>query len=93
MADRGQKSTGVESHLYARAFVVSDVTRGACVGIVVADIWSGTRRVKEGVIRRLARLPCGSFLRGEHTAGGNAYAQRAGRILRESSLGLHRRWL
>ena len=76
MADQRQRATGVESHLYARAFVVADPTTHACVAIVVADIWSGTRRVKDGVIRRLARLPGTPFaeenvlLAGTHTHSG-----------------------
>jgi neutral ceramidase len=57
MADPSQVATGVESRLYARAFVVAEAgtgVRGRRVAIVVADIWSGTRRVKEVVVRRLA---------------------------------------
>lgn len=76
MADQRQKSTGVESHLYARAFVLTDPTTDACVAIIVADVWSGTRRVKEGVIRRLARLSAtpledeNVLLAGTHTHSG-----------------------
>jgi neutral ceramidase len=57
MADPNQIATGVESRLYARAFVVAESApreRGGRVAIIVADIWSGTRRVKEAVLRRLA---------------------------------------
>ncbi|HUO69788.1 MAG TPA: neutral/alkaline non-lysosomal ceramidase N-terminal domain-containing protein [Solirubrobacteraceae bacterium] len=56
MADRNQIATGVESPLYARAFVVSDPASSTAEGrlaIIVADIWSGTRRVKEAVLERL----------------------------------------
>jgi neutral ceramidase len=54
MADSSQVATGVESPLYARAFVVADATGGKCVALVVADIWAGTRRVKDAVLARLA---------------------------------------
>jgi neutral ceramidase len=58
MADPHQIATGVESRLYARAFVVAESAsgiRGRRVAIIVADIWSGTRRIKEALLRRLAR--------------------------------------
>ena len=45
------------SPLYARAFLVAEkpsVAEGGCVAIIVADIWAGTRRVKDGVLKRLA---------------------------------------
>lgn len=57
MADENQITTGVESPLYARAFVIADPESAAAAGrvaIVVADIWSGTRRVKDAVVQRLA---------------------------------------
>ena len=57
MVDQDQIATGVESPLYARAFVVTErpsVAEGGCVAIIVADIWAGTRRVKDAVLRRLA---------------------------------------
>ena len=57
MADPHQIATGVESRLYARAFVVADLAsgeRGQRVAIIVADIWSGTRRLKEALLSRLA---------------------------------------
>ncbi len=57
MADPHQITTGVESRLYARAFVVADHAsgeRGRRVAIIVADIWSGTRRLKAAVLSRLA---------------------------------------
>jgi neutral ceramidase len=56
MADPRQIATGVESRLYARAFVVADPAsrlRGRRVAIVVADIWSGTRLIKEALLKRL----------------------------------------
>jgi neutral ceramidase len=58
MADPHQIATGVESRLYARAFVVVDRAagpRGRRVAIIVADIWSGTRRIKEALLTRLAK--------------------------------------
>jgi neutral ceramidase len=57
MVDEDQIATGVESPLYARAFLVAEppsVADGGCVAIIVADIWAGTRRVKDGVLTRLA---------------------------------------
>jgi neutral ceramidase len=57
MVDEDQIATGVESPLYARAFVVAErpsAAEAGCVAIIVADIWAGTRRVKDGVLRRLA---------------------------------------
>jgi neutral ceramidase len=57
MADKNQIAAGVESRLYARAFVVAQppsAAAGGCVVIIVADIWAGTRRVKDGVLERLA---------------------------------------
>ena len=76
MADKSQITTGVESPLYARAFVVADPsTSGAagCVAIIVADIWAGTHRVKEAVLQRLAGTHGGLYtaenvlLAGTHT--------------------------
>jgi neutral ceramidase len=57
MADASQITTGVESRLFARAFIVAaggSETAAERVVIVVADIWSCTRRVKDGVLARLA---------------------------------------
>ena len=57
LADSTQLATGVESLLYARAFVVAQpppAATGGCVVIIVADIWAGTRRLKDGVLKRLA---------------------------------------
>jgi neutral ceramidase len=54
MADRRQISTGVESPLFARAFVVADAPGSAHVAIIVADIWAATRRIKDTVVGRLA---------------------------------------
>jgi neutral ceramidase len=76
MADKNQITTGVESPLYARAFVIADPESGTAhgrVAIVVADIWSGTRRVKDAVVQRLAAAHAGLYtdenvlLAGTHT--------------------------
>ncbi len=76
MADKNQIATAVESPLYARAFVVADplsATAAGRVAIVVADIWSGTRRVKDAVVARLAAALGGMYtdenvlLAGTHT--------------------------
>jgi neutral ceramidase len=76
MADETQIATGVESPLYARAFVVAQpppAAAGGCVVIIVADIWAGTRRVKDGVLTRLAATHEGLYtesnvlLAGTHT--------------------------
>jgi neutral ceramidase len=56
MADPHQVATGVESPLYARAFVVAErgsTASGSRVAVIVADIWSGTRRLKEAVLARV----------------------------------------
>jgi neutral ceramidase len=76
MADKSQIATAVESPLYARAFVVADApsaAAGGCVAIIVADIWAGTRRVKDAVLKRLAATHGGVYgeenvlLAGTHT--------------------------
>lgn len=57
MADSSQITTGVESRLFARAFIAAaegSQTAAERVAIIVADIWSCTRRVKDGVLARLA---------------------------------------
>jgi neutral ceramidase len=75
MADHRQVTTGVESPLQARAFVVAEPGSAGDrrVAIVVADIWAGTRRVKDGVLERLAATHGGLYteenllLAGTHT--------------------------
>jgi neutral ceramidase len=76
MADKNQISTGVESPLYARAFVIAEspaAGAGARVAIIVADIWAGTRKVKDEVLARLATSCPGLYteentlLAGTHT--------------------------
>jgi neutral ceramidase len=76
MADKTQIAAGVESPLYARAFLVAQpppAPAGVSVAIIVADIWAGTRRVKDGVLKRLAATHEGLYsesnvlLAGTHT--------------------------
>jgi neutral ceramidase len=76
MVDEDQIATGVESPLFARAFVVAERPSAAetgCVAIIVADIWAGTHRVKDAVLRRLAASHQGVYtdenvlLAGTHT--------------------------
>ena len=58
MADPFQKTAGVASRLYARAFVIENRTSPKRrVAIVVADLWAGTAAVKAEVLRRLGALP------------------------------------
>jgi neutral ceramidase len=52
-ADKNQKTTGVESRLFSRAFIVEDQRAGKRVIIVSADIWAGTSVVKQEVVKRL----------------------------------------
>lgn len=52
-ADNRQKTTGVESSLFSRAFIVEDQTTGMRVVIVSADIWACTNVVKQAVVNRL----------------------------------------
>jgi len=53
MADPFQETLGVETRLYARAFIVVDYDSSNRVVIVSADIWTGTQPVKAEVIKRL----------------------------------------
>ncbi|MDJ0568126.1 MAG: neutral/alkaline non-lysosomal ceramidase N-terminal domain-containing protein [Pleurocapsa sp. MO_192.B19] len=53
MADPDQKTTGVESRIYARAFIVQDSSSSKSVVIVIADILAGMEAVKSEVIQRL----------------------------------------
>ena len=91
MADKNQITTGVESPLYARAFVIADpesATADGRVAIIVADIWSGTRRVKEAVLQRLAAAHAGPVHRRERPARRDPHPQRARRILGDAALRL-----
>ena len=73
MADNRQISAGVDTPLYARAFVVADPDAGSRVAIVIADIWAATRRLKDEVLARLATTDPGLYtdatllLAGTHT--------------------------
>ena len=54
MADPDQKITGVESKIYARAFIIQNSTnRDKSVVIVIADILAGVEAIKSEVIERL----------------------------------------
>jgi neutral ceramidase len=52
-ADSSQKTEGVESALFSRAFIVEDQQTGKRVVIVSADLWAATNVVKQGVVERL----------------------------------------
>ncbi len=52
-ADADQKTGGVESQLFSRAFIVEDQGTGRRVVIVSADIWAATSVVKQEVVARL----------------------------------------
>lgn len=54
-ADVRQKTNGVESRLYSRAFIVEDKETEKHVVIVSADIWSGTHFVRQEVLTRLQK--------------------------------------
>jgi len=53
MADPGQKTTGVESRLFSRAFVAKDSTADKIVVLVIVDIWACTSKIKSMVIGRI----------------------------------------
>lgn len=53
MADKSQKIRGVESRIYARAFVIAEVQTDTFVAILNADIWAGTAALKTEVVKRL----------------------------------------
>lgn len=55
-ADSKQKTGGVESPLFSRAFIVEDQTARRRVVIVSADIWATTNVVKQEVVKRLQQL-------------------------------------
>ncbi len=67
-----QKTLGILSRLYARAFVIEE--RGTRVAIVVADTWSCTQAVKMEVVKRLkdrfgpeTYTACNVLITGTHT--------------------------
>lgn len=53
MADPDQKTTGVESRIYARTFIIRDPSSSKSVVIVIADILAGMEALKSEVINRL----------------------------------------
>jgi len=53
MASIEQKTEGIQSRLFARAFIVCDQSSNKRVVILCADIWSCTQAVKMEVIKRL----------------------------------------
>ncbi|MGB5528694.1 MAG: neutral/alkaline ceramidase [Ignavibacteriaceae bacterium] len=53
MASIEQKTEGIQSRLFARAFIVCDQTSNKRVVILSADIWSCTQAVKMEVVKRL----------------------------------------
>ncbi len=56
MASVDQKTEGIQSRLYSRAFIVADQDNKNRVAIVVADIWSCTQAVKMEVVKRLKNI-------------------------------------
>eukprot|EP00747_Dinoflagellata_sp_TGD_P154880 gnl/TRDRNA2_/TRDRNA2_177537_c0_seq1.p1 gnl/TRDRNA2_/TRDRNA2_177537_c0~~gnl/TRDRNA2_/TRDRNA2_177537_c0_seq1.p1 ORF type:complete len:722 (+),score=82.00 gnl/TRDRNA2_/TRDRNA2_177537_c0_seq1:59-2167(+) len=51
--DSRQKTTGVESPLHSRAFIVWDPVADCRICIICADLWAGTHAVKSLVLDRL----------------------------------------
>ena len=56
MASIEQKTEGIHSRLFARAFIVCDQSSNKSVVILSADIWSCTQAVKMEVVKRLKGL-------------------------------------
>ncbi|ABW28489.1 neutral ceramidase, putative [Acaryochloris marina MBIC11017] len=56
MADKHQRTTGVESQLYAKVFIVVDPESAKRVAIASTDLWSGTHIVKHEVLQRLQKI-------------------------------------
>ena len=56
MASIKQKTDGIQSRLYARTFIVSDLNTENRVVILTADIWSCTQAVKMEVVKRLKAI-------------------------------------
>lgn len=52
-ADSGQKTGGVESPLFSRAFIIEDRQAGKRIVTISADIWAATNVVKQDVVNRL----------------------------------------
>ncbi|MEI5585401.1 MULTISPECIES: neutral/alkaline non-lysosomal ceramidase N-terminal domain-containing protein [unclassified Agromyces] len=77
-ADPGQLSSGVESPLMARAFIVGDPSSGERVVLVVADIWSCSIALKEAVIERLGGDGIPYRMDNVHIAGTHTHSGLAG---------------
>ncbi|MEJ2103660.1 MAG: neutral/alkaline ceramidase [Ignavibacteriaceae bacterium] len=56
MASIDQKTEGIQSRLFARAFIVGDQSSGKRIIILSADIWSCTQAVKTEVVKRLKNI-------------------------------------
>ncbi len=56
MASIEQKTEGIHSRLFARAFIVCDQSSNKRVVILSADIWSCTQAVKMEVVKRLKSI-------------------------------------
>ena len=56
MASIEQKTEGIQSRLFARAFIVGDQSLGKRVVILSADVWSCTQAVKMEVVKRLKNI-------------------------------------
>jgi neutral ceramidase len=56
MASIDQKTEGIHSRLFARAFIVCDQSNNKHVVILSADIWSCTQAVKMEVVKRLKSI-------------------------------------
>ncbi|MEP1352875.1 MAG: neutral/alkaline non-lysosomal ceramidase N-terminal domain-containing protein [Tateyamaria sp.] len=75
--DANQKATQVRSELYARAFVVEK--GGQRIAFIVADIWSGTKEIKQALLDLIAKsalkktfLAKNLMVSGTHTHAGPA---------------------
>ena len=55
MAVLGQKTAGIQSRLYSRAYIIADPATNKRVVIVSADIWGVTQAIKMDVVRRLKK--------------------------------------
>ncbi len=53
MSDDKQKTTGVETDLFARAFIIQHISSGKRVILLNADIWACTHALKTEVVRQL----------------------------------------
>ena len=56
MASIEQKTEGIQSRLFARAFIVCDQSNNKRVVVLSADIWSCTQAVKMEVVKRLKAI-------------------------------------